>query len=73
MLNLRPATYIFSFKGLYPIGAYLAVVSTTVEVAWDHAYKHLQDRGFDPETLQLEKLMDSFDMNKPYIIADGDY
>lgn len=66
------SVYIFSFEGLWPVGAYLAVTTTTVAGAFEIAQAALAQEGFDPESLCLHKTMDP-KSESVYMIANGDY
>lgn len=65
-------TYIFSFNGRYPVGAYIAVIAGNLPEAEAMGTKALVDADLNWTTLELEKILNS-NTRSVYLISDGDY
>ena len=65
-------TFIFSFRGIYPVGAFIAVIAGNQAEAEDMATKALIHHDLDWSSLELDKVMNS-NTRAVYVISDGDY
>lgn len=63
-------TFVFDFKGMYPVGAYVIATSTSMAKAKVIAQDEVRTQGFDPETVEFIAMGQP---NESCIIANGDY
>ena len=65
-------TYIFSFRGIYPVGAFIAVIAGNQPEAEAMATKALIHHELDWSSLELDHVMNN-NKKSVYVISDGDY